>query len=92
MQDRWSRVPKARLLPLFVVLPGFSAAALAVNEGTPHAHGDPIAPVILGVTGLLFVALLGRFSSLTPSSSSCTTPHWEAKSATHWSMPVGAVC
>ena len=27
------------------------------------AHKDPIAPVILGVTGILFVALIGRFSA-----------------------------
>jgi Kef-type K+ transport system membrane component KefB len=28
-----------------------------------NAHSDPIAPVILGVTGILFVALIGRFSA-----------------------------
>ncbi len=27
------------------------------------SHNDPIAPVILGVTGILFVALVGRFSA-----------------------------
>jgi len=27
------------------------------------SHKDPIAPIILGVTGILFVALLGRFSA-----------------------------
>jgi len=27
------------------------------------SHNDPVAPVILGVTGILFVALLGRFSA-----------------------------
>ncbi len=27
------------------------------------SHSDPIAPVILGVTGILFVALIGRFSA-----------------------------
>ncbi len=63
MRDRWSRLPKARLLSLSVVLLGFSAAVMAITESAPHAHGDPIAPVILGVTGLLFVALLGRFSA-----------------------------
>ena len=63
MRDRWSRLPRARLLPLFVGLLGFSAAVLAFTESAPRAHGDPIAPVILGVTGLLFVALLGRFSA-----------------------------
>jgi len=56
-------VPKVRLLSLFVGLLGFSAATLAVTESALQAHSDPIAPVILGVTGLLFVALLGRFSA-----------------------------
>lgn len=37
-------------------------AATAVAAGAV-SHGDPIAPVILGVTGLLFVALIGRFSA-----------------------------
>ena len=27
------------------------------------SHSDPVAPVILGVTGILFVALIGRFSA-----------------------------
>ena len=27
------------------------------------SHSDPIAPVILGVTGILFVALIGRFGA-----------------------------
>ena len=27
------------------------------------SHNDPVAPVILGVTGILFVALIGRFSA-----------------------------
>ena len=63
MRDPWSWVPKTRLLLPLLVLLGFSAAALAVSEGVPQAHSDPIAPVILGVTGLLFVALMGRFSA-----------------------------
>ncbi|MGI9344005.1 MAG: cation:proton antiporter [Gammaproteobacteria bacterium] len=33
-------------------------AVLAAENGT---HSDPIAPVILGVTGILFFAVLGRF-------------------------------
>jgi Kef-type K+ transport system membrane component KefB len=45
---------------LAVVLLGFSLSVLAAENGI---HGDPIAPVILGVTGLLFVALIGRFSA-----------------------------
>ncbi len=42
------------------------AGALAAAEpnamlGKENGHGDPIAPVILGVTGILFFATLGRF-------------------------------
>lgn len=32
-----------------------------VIAGTGSGHADPIAPVILGVTGILFFAVLGRF-------------------------------
>ena len=35
----------------------------AVTVAAGASHSDPIAPVILGVTGLLFVALLGRFGA-----------------------------
>ena len=31
--------------------------------GNPMLHSDPIAPVILGVTGILFFAVLGRFGA-----------------------------
>ena len=37
-----------------------SASALAASE---NGHSDPIAPVILGVTWILFMALLGRFAA-----------------------------
>lgn len=37
--------------------------AMPVLAAENNIHGDPIAPVILGVTGLLFVALVGRFSA-----------------------------
>ena len=63
MRDRWSRVSKIRLLAVLSLLLGLFAAALPVAEAALQAHSDPIAPVILGVTGLLFVALLGRFSA-----------------------------
>ena len=43
------------ILLLTIVLT--SAVALASR----NAHSDPIAPVLLGVTGVLFFALLGRF-------------------------------
>jgi Kef-type K+ transport system membrane component KefB len=42
------------------VLSALPAGAYAAADGS---HSDPIAPVILGVTGLLFVALLGRFGA-----------------------------
>jgi Kef-type K+ transport system membrane component KefB len=40
-----------------------SPVAAAFQFHAPHS--DPIAPVILGVTGILFVALIGRFSART---------------------------
>ena len=50
-----------RRLYLFLLLLLLPSIALAFQL---HAsHHDPIAPVILGVTGILFVALLGRFSA-----------------------------
>ena len=39
--------------------PSLAAETLSLN----HTHRDPIAPVILGVTGILFVAILGRFAA-----------------------------
>jgi Kef-type K+ transport system membrane component KefB len=45
-------------LLLLILLP---TAAAAVQFHV--SHSDPIAPVILGVTGILFVALIGRFSA-----------------------------
>ena len=36
---------------------------VAIAEHLQITHGDPIAPVILGVTGILSVALIGRFSA-----------------------------
>ncbi|MEA3413519.1 MAG: cation:proton antiporter [Pseudomonadota bacterium] len=38
-----------------------SAPAFAAHQGS--AHSDPVAPVILGVTGILFFAVLGRFAA-----------------------------
>jgi len=46
------------LLLLIALLPS-AAAAFQFHV----SHKDPIAPVILGVTGILFVALIGRFSA-----------------------------
>ena len=39
-----------------------AAPAVAGNTLEPQ-HADPIAPVILGVTGILFFAVLGRFGA-----------------------------
>ena len=48
---------------LFVVLILLLLPATAAAIEFHVSHTDPIAPVILGVTGILFVALLGRFSA-----------------------------
>ena len=49
-----------RLLALLVLLlVPTTAAAVQFHV----SHSDPIAPVILGVTGILFVALIGRFTA-----------------------------
>ncbi len=40
----------------------FLIAVVAVAAGSSR-HADPIAPVILGVTGILFFAVLGRFGA-----------------------------
>ena len=46
------------ILLILLVMPG------AVLAWQFHAsHSDPVAPVLLGVTGILLVALLGRFSA-----------------------------
>jgi len=57
MREVLSRPARAVLA---VVLLGFSLTILAAESGK---HSDPIAPVILGVTGLLFVALMGRYGA-----------------------------
>lgn len=52
-----------RALPhLALLLAGLipTSVAAATHE---NIHGDPIAPVILGVTGILFFAVLGRFAA-----------------------------
>ncbi len=46
-------------LPVVLLFCLWPSTALAVGP----VHADPIAPVILGVTGILFVALLGRFGA-----------------------------
>jgi Kef-type K+ transport system membrane component KefB len=53
-------VKSAGLLLAVLVLTMVVTTAIAAG---PVSHGDPIAPVILGVTGLLFVALMGRFGA-----------------------------
>jgi len=39
-------------------------------------HSDPIAPVIFGVTGILFFAVLGRFSPPTGSDNHRCSESW----------------
>lgn len=48
----------SRLMTLVLLL--VPAGALANGNGE---HSDPVAPVILGVTGILFFAVLGRFGA-----------------------------
>ena len=60
-------VKRVVLLLTLVALAIGTASALAAGA---VSHGDPIAPVILGVTGLLFVALIGRFSARIVARSS----------------------
>lgn len=43
-----------------MLLLAVAAATIAAGDGKHH---DPIAPVILGVTGILFFAVLGRFAA-----------------------------
>ena len=50
--------PRAPLILLLLLLPA-SVAAVQFHV----SHSDPVAPVILGVTGILFVALIGRFGA-----------------------------
>ena len=48
-------------LSLAVLVPGLTPGLIwAAGNG---GHSDPVAPVILGVTGILFFALLGRFGA-----------------------------
>lgn len=55
------RYPESANTRVLVLLAGLLACvpAYASHHGTTHM--DPIAPVILGVTGILFFAILGRF-------------------------------
>ncbi len=50
-----------RRLYIFILLLLLPSVAAAFQFHV--SHSDPIAPVILGVTGILFVALIGRFSA-----------------------------
>jgi len=51
--------PAAKII-LTVLLLIAAATVFAAGGGK---HADPIAPVILGVTGILFFAVLGRFGA-----------------------------
>jgi len=48
---------------LFVLICLLLSPAVASAVEFHISHNDPVAPVILGVTGILFVALIGRFSA-----------------------------
>ncbi len=54
-------IHERKRLALFCLLLGVPGAAAAWQFHT--AHSDPVAPVLLGVTSILMVALLGRFSA-----------------------------
>ncbi len=53
--------PDRKRLLLLCLLLGMPGAVFAWQFHTTHS--DPVAPVLLGVTGILLVALLGRFSA-----------------------------
>lgn len=48
---------------LLLTLLTLPSILLAEDTHTAASHADPIAPVILGVTGILFIALFGRFTA-----------------------------
>ena len=50
--------PKGRSLLVLLLLLLMPTAAAAIQFHV--SHSDPIAPVIIGVTGILFVALIGN--------------------------------
>jgi Kef-type K+ transport system membrane component KefB len=62
------RIQKSSIPGIFFAVP---AVAVLMMLGTGRAiaspmdalHSDPIAPVILGVTGILFFAIIGRFTA-----------------------------
>lgn len=58
------RMTMSRYRLYLLYLPALLALPSTVSAWQFHtAHSDPIAPVLLGVTGILFVALLGRFGA-----------------------------
>ena len=52
-------IPLRRLLVGLILL---IASGIVIAQ-TATSHADPIAPVILGVTGILFFAVIGRFAA-----------------------------
>ena len=52
-----------RHLQLLCLLLALAFPSLAAAFQFHTSHGDPVAPVIIGVTAILFVALLGRFGA-----------------------------
>lgn len=59
-----SRMTVSRYRLYLCCLPALLAMPSTASAWQFHtSHSDPIAPVLLGVTGILFVALLGRFGA-----------------------------
>ena len=59
-----SRMTVSRYRLYLLYLPALLAMPSTASAWQFHtSHSDPIAPVLLGVTGILFVALLGRFGA-----------------------------
>jgi len=60
-----SHAPEPQQRRRLIVLIALASALLSAGAmaGANGLHKDPIAPVILGVTGILFFAVLGRFAA-----------------------------
>ena len=58
-----AKLPGTTALYVLLTLMLMAWAGSAAAHPLEHMHTDPIAPVILGVTGILFFAILGRFAA-----------------------------
>jgi Kef-type K+ transport system membrane component KefB len=57
------RTPQTQYRRLLLLMLILLSPSIASAFQFHVSHSDPVAPVILGVTGILFVALIGRFSA-----------------------------